>query len=242
MEVNSDLDQHVLLDVLGDRPVRCFPALLSTEAEATAWARAGAASGSLVVADYQASPRGRAGLPWTVHPGEGLGFSLVLRPDLPPAREGWPYIAVLLGVSDALERDDARLRWPDQVETAAGERLAALGVRTQLGPGRTEWVVATVNIESAPRPRGRLLANVLDVIERRMRQDPSEVLQDYRPRCLTIGEQVLARMIPLGPAGPQVAGTAVDVFATGALVLRTESQRRIAVRPQNLGLLEQVQG
>ncbi|MDQ4130536.1 MAG: hypothetical protein M3133_06040, partial [Actinomycetota bacterium] len=73
------------------RPVRTYPAILSTSADAFAWARAGAPEGALVVADYQAAPRGRAGLPWEVRPGEGLGFSLVLRPELPPEREGWLY-------------------------------------------------------------------------------------------------------------------------------------------------------
>lgn len=236
--MSPDLGAEALSDVLGDRPVRCFPALLSTDAEATSWARAGAASGSVVVADYQASPRGRAGLPWKVRLGDDLGFSLVLRPDLEPEREGWPYVAASLGISDALGRDDARLRWPDLVETAGGERLAALGVSTQLGPRCTEWAVVTVHIESAPRPRSRLLAGVVQAIEHRMHQDPSEVLTDYRARCVTMGEPVLARMIPLGPSSPQVAGTAVDVLNDGALVLWTARERRVAVRPQNLGMLE----
>ena len=238
MEVSPDLGAEALSDVLPGRPVRSFPALLSTDAEATSWARAGAASGSIVVADYQASPRGRAGLPWKVRLGEDLGFSLVLRPELAPEREGWPYVAASLGISDAL--DDARLRWPDQVETTSGVRLAALGVSAQLGPRCTEWAVVTVHIESAPRPRSRLLAGVVQAIEHRMDQDPSEVLTDYRARCVTIGEAVLARMIPLGPSGPQVAGTAVDVRDDGALVLRTAREVRVGVRPQNLGLLEPV--
>jgi len=236
VEVSADLGIQALSDALGDRPVRCFPALLSTDAEASSWARAGAAAGSVVVADYQASPRGRAGLPWKVRLGKDLGFSLVLRPDLEPEREGWPYVFASLGISDAL--DDARLRWPDQVETASGERLAALGVSAQLGPRCTEWVVVTVHIESVPRPRNRLLASVIQAIERRTRQDPSVVLTDYQARCVTLDEHVLARMIPLGPSGPQVAGTAVDVLDDGALVLWTARQRRVAVRPQNLGLLE----
>jgi len=238
VEVSPDLGVDAVSAALPRRPVRCFPALLSTEAEATAWARAGAASGSLVVADYQASPRGRGGLPWTVRLGEGLGFSLVLRPDLTPEREGWLYVVASLGISDTL--DNARLRWPDQVETADGARLAALGVTAQLGPQRTEWAVVTAHIESAPRPRSRLLAGVVEAIEQRVGEHPTEVLREYRARCITMGEHVLAQMIPLGPSGPQVAGTVVDVLDDGALVLRTAQERRVAVRPQNLGLLEPV--
>ena len=67
--VPSDLDPDVLAQALPGRPVRSYPALLSTDADAQAWARTGASAGAVVVADYQASPRGRGGLPWTVRPG-----------------------------------------------------------------------------------------------------------------------------------------------------------------------------
>lgn len=237
MELSPDLAEEAIAAVMPERPVRSFPALLSTEAEATSWARAGAAAGSVVVADYQASARGRAGLPWQVRLGEGLGFSMVIRPDLEPEREGWCYVAAALGIADALG-GDARIRWPDGVESSDGDHLAALGVTVQLGPQRTEWAVVTGLITSAAPPRSRLLAEVVETIDRRVSEHPSGVLDAYRPRCVNLGEDLLARMIPLGPAGPQVTGTAVDVLDDGALVLLTARENRVAVRPQNLGVLE----
>ena len=62
--------------------------MLSTESEAAAWARAGAPEGAFVVAGYQASPRGRAGISWQVDHHHDLAFSLILRPQLPALREG----------------------------------------------------------------------------------------------------------------------------------------------------------
>ena len=238
MGVSTDLDEAVVAEALGGRPVRAYPALLSTEAEATAWARAGAAAGSVVTADYQVSPRGRAGLPWQVELGRGLGFSLVLRPGLPPEREGWPYVAVSLGVSDVLGQEGRRLEWPDRVATVDGQHAAALGCTVQLGPARTEWVVATVLVERAAAPRAPLLAALAEAIEARVAQPPETVVGEYRSRCVTLGERLLARMIPMGPAGPQITGTAVDVLDDGALVLLTDRGHRVAVRPQNLGVLE----
>lgn len=47
-----------------------------------------------------------------------------------------------------------------------------------------------------------------------------------------------ARLIPLGPGGPQVTGEAVDSVEDGALVVKTEKGNRVAVRPQHLGILE----
>lgn len=242
MALSTDLDEASVGEALPGRPVRVYAALLSTEAAATAWAREGAASGSVVAADYQASPRGRAGLPWRVRVGQGLGFSLVLHPRLTPEREGWPYISTLLGISDALGGAGTRLHWPDQVRSPDGTPMAAMGLTVQLGPGGAEWVVATVLVDQASPPRPPLLAAVVQAVETRADQRPEQVLDDYRLRCTTLGQRLRALLVPVGPAGPQVSGTAVDVLADGALVLLTERNHRVAVRPQSLGLLEPSEG
>ncbi|MFP5219804.1 MAG: biotin--[acetyl-CoA-carboxylase] ligase [Actinomycetes bacterium] len=243
MALTPDLDADALAAVLGDRPLRAYPALLSTEPAAMAWAREGGPTGAVVVADYQASPRGRAGLPWTVTPGRGLGFTLLHRPaDLVPEREGWPYVAALLGLRDVVASDGGRVEWPDTALAADGEVAARLGVYAELGPGRVEWVTVTVLVEDAVPPRGELLASLLDSVERRLAQPAETALTDYRAHCATLGRSVRARLIPLGPDGPEVVGEAVDVLADGALVALTARGHRVAVPPQNLGLLEEPQG
>jgi BirA family biotin operon repressor/biotin-[acetyl-CoA-carboxylase] ligase len=240
VELTGDLDQAVVEEALRGRPVRCYPALLSSEAEATAWARAGAPAGALVTAGYQVSPRGRAGVPWEVELDRGLVFSLVLRPGLSAEREGWPYITVSVALSDVLGgREATALQWPDRVEAPDATAWGALGLTTQLGPSVTEWVVATMLVADAVPPRAPLLAAVVQAVERRTAQKVTQVVADYRARCATLGRHVRARMIPLGPAGPTVQGTAVDVLDDGALVLLTDRGNRVAVRPQNLGVLEQ---
>ncbi len=238
----GDLSAQAVAGALGERPVRAYPALLSTEAVAMAWAREGAASGATVVADYQASPRGRGGLPWTVRQGHGLGFTVILRPELPPDREGWPYVPALLALHDVVGADVSGLAWPDTVCSATGTVLARLGVYVELGPARTEWVTATVLVEDASPPRAPLLSRLLAVLEERLATPAEQVLADYLPLCTTLGQQRRARLIPMGPGGPEVSGEAVDVLADGALVLLTPRGNRVAVPPHNLGLLEDPQG
>lgn len=235
--MSPDLDSHTVEAALADRPVRAYPAALSTEASAAAWAREGAESGAVVVADYQASPRGRGGLPWTVTAGRGLGFSMILRPTLPMEREGWPYVAASLGLADVLP--DTELEWPDTVLRAGREGpVARLGTYVEPGPTFAAWVTVTVLIEDTLPPRTTQLAAVVEAITRRFDADPDEVLGDYVIRCRTLGRSVRALMIPMGPGGPEINGEAVDVLADGALVVRTEKGSRVAVPPQNLGLLE----
>ena len=238
--MTGDLDDSALFEALSGRPARSYPALLSTEADAMAWARSGAPAGAVVVADYQASPRGRAGLPWRVTPGQGLGFSLVLRPDLPPEREGWCYVVASVGLDDVVGDEKSTLRWPDGVQDASGVPVTDLGLHVQLGPARTEWVTVTVLVAAASPPRAPLLARLVQAIEDRLAQPAEQVLEAYRRRSGTLGTSVCARLIPLGPGGPEVSGRAVDVLDDGALVILTARGNRVAVRPQNLGLLESV--
>lgn len=242
MDLTGDLDGPELTTALGSRPARSYPALLSTEAVAMAWARDGAPSGAVVVAEYQASPRGRGGLPWTVHPDRSLGFTLLTRPELPPAREGWPYISALQALDDVVGADDGGLAWPDTVCAGDGTVLARLGVYVELGPARTEWVSVTVLVEDVGPPRAPLLNRLLAAIEERLAAPAEDVLADYVPRCTTLGRQWRARLIPMGPGGPEVTGAAVDVLADGALVLLTERGNRVAVPPHNLGLLDEPPG
>ncbi len=236
MDVGGDLSSEALTEALPGRPVRTYPAILSTAADAFAWARAGGPEGAVVVADYQASPRGRAGLPWEVRPGEGLGFSLVLRPQLPPEREGWLYTVAVSGIADVVG-EEAKIRWPDEVIRNGG-RVAAVGVHVEFAPQATDWAVVTALVEARPA-RGPLLAQLVEAIEDRYHGQAEAVLEDYLPRCETLGRRVRARLIPLGPSGPQVVGVAADCLDDGALVLETDRGNRVAVRPQNLGILEE---
>ncbi len=220
---------------LGDRPHRFYPALLSTEADALAWARAGAAHGSVVAAGYQASPRGRAGLEW--HVGDGLAFSFILRPQprIPAPREGWLYTVAVSGLADALG-GDATIEWPDEVRRG-GARAGAVAVYAEVGPLGVDWAI--VNVLVARDWDAALVERIVDAVEARLAASSASVLAAYLRRCETISRAVTARLIPLGPGGPEARGTAVSSSVDGSLVLETEAGRRLAVPPQNLGVLEQ---
>ena len=234
--MSEDLSAGSLAAALPGRPLRCYPALLSTHADALAWARSGAPEGAVVTADYQASPRGRAGLEWHVEPGVSAGLSLVLRPALPPEREGWLYTVAVCGLSDVFGAG-ASIRWPDEVVLEA-EPVAATGVQVQLGPQGIEWAVVSICVPRPLRSRLEIIRDVVEATEARYRLEPDSVLSDYRARCETFRKRVRARLIPMGPGGPQVSGVATDTRLDGSLVIRTDAGRRVSVRPQNLGLLD----
>lgn len=236
MRLDDDLNADGLAESLPGRPARAYRALLSTEADALKWARAGAPGGAVVVAGYQASPRGRGGLEWTLRPGTDLGFSLVLRPRLPPEREGWIYTVAATGLADALV-PEARIEWPDEVRQD-GEPLAALGVQCGVAEQGVEWAVVNVLVRGGWERRAALLREAVEAIEAREQGAAATTLADHRARCETLGLSVRARLIPLGPGGTEVSGTASDLRDDGALVIETAKGNQVPVRPQDLGVLE----
>ena len=229
----GDLAGDRLAAELAGRPVRSYPALLSTEADALAWARAGAPDGAVVVADYQAAPRGRSGLEWRVTAGVDLAFSVVLRPGIAVEREGWLYTLATVALAETLG-SAATIDWPDGVR-GSGRPAAAVGIRAETGAHALEWAVANVLIPYCRPPRSTVLARLLTALDALGRRPADEVLAEHRRRCATLGQRVSATLLPLGPNAVRLTGTAATTLKDGALVIVTDDERRVAVRPQSVG-------
>lgn len=236
MGVSDDLSHGVLRDLMPGRPIRFYPAMLSSEADALAWARAGAPEGAVVAAGYQISPRGRAGTMWEMDPSSSVLFSLILRPPWKPEHEGRLYTVAACALADVAS-DESTVQWPDEV-FVDDRRAGAVGTQVGLDEDGITWAVVNVLLEDRPAPHGDVVARTVEAIDRRYRSSLDDLLDDYTARCRTLGARVRARLIPLGPAGPEIAGTAVAVLGDGALSIETEKGNRVAVRPQNLGVLE----
>lgn len=218
--------------------MQTWPAVVSIEAVAQAWARDGGPDGGVVVVGYQAAPRGRAGRPWTIDPETDLVLSVIVRPDLTADEEGWLFTLATVALSDIT---NGSIGWPAEIWDEQGELAGAVSVHAELGPGRVDWSVITVLLR-APADRPQAAADLLERIDHAREREVDQVLRVHRSRCSTLGSRVSARMVPLGPAGPVITGTAVDVAADGALVIETDRGSRVAVRPQNLGLLDEPDG
>ena len=227
---------EALASLLSDRPLRVYPAVMSAEVDAMAWAREGAEAGSLVTAEYQLAPRGRAGLEWELRPERDVAFSLVLRPDLPEEREGWLYTVATTAVTDVV--DGASIGWPDEVHRDE-QAVSRIGVQTGVGEGRLTWSVISVLLRGIDRLS--TLAESVAAIERRLDEATEEVLADHRNRVSTIGRSVRARLLPMGPTGVVHEGEAVAVRDDGGLAIRTRSGSLVRIVPQTLGVLEQVE-
>ena len=231
------------------REVRVLAQTDSTNAVVASAARAGAAEGLVVAAEWQSAGRGRLGRTWTAPPRAALTFSVLLRPDpVPAARRG--LVPLLAGV--ALARAvgaaavlDARLKWPNDLLLGPQRRKAAGVLAESAGDAVVVGIGLNVltRADELPRPDATSLLlegaavtdrlTVLRAVLRALEQEyvpwrdsggaPESLLAAYRQLCDTVGRPVRVEM----PGGEVVEGLARDVDEDGGLVVSAASGVRV---------------
>ena len=211
----------------------------STNAVVAERARAGEPAGLVVVAEAQTAGRGRLDRSWVSPPRAGLTFSVLLRPDLPPA--DWPWLPLWTGLAVATalrERAgvDAVLKWPNDVvlgpdagdladrklcgvlvevpETAAAVVGIGLNVTTAQDElphdGATSLLLAGARTTDRDTVLRAVLRSLTGVLA-----DPAAARAAYRARCSTLGRRVRVEL----PAGGLAEGAAEAVDDSGRLVV-----------------------
>lgn len=135
----------------GGRPrfdVRVFAQLASTNTTLKELAVAGAAQGTVVVAEAQTGGRGRHGRSWHSPEGAGLYASILVRPDAPP--EAIPALTFVAAIAvaealDALGVAAVEIKWPNDV-LAGGRKVCGILTEASFLNGRVEWAVVGVGV------------------------------------------------------------------------------------------------
>ena len=229
--------------------LRHYATIGSTNDEAKALARTGAADGTLVWADEQSAGRGRRGRIWLSPPGN-LYLSLVLRPECAAARAAQLGFVAALGLGDALAPlvgPALRYKWPNDL-LVDGRKLAGILLESETSASdRVDFVVVGVgvNIVSAPEnvefPATSLLAQGIAGVSpavlldgfvrhfagwgRRWREEGfAPVRTAWLAAASGLGERVSVRL-----ERSTLVGRFRDLDEDGALVLdAAEGSRRIA--------------
>jgi BirA family biotin operon repressor/biotin-[acetyl-CoA-carboxylase] ligase len=228
--------------------VEYHDAIPSTNARAREIAREaqsapGDGSGVVVLSEEQTGGRGRLDREWTSPPG-GVWMSVLLRPDLPPARAPLLTLAAAVATAQAVgcagvdagdEGPMVGLKWPNDVLAVdGGEERKLAGILTEM-EGETDevsWVVVGIgvnaNVDARDLPegatslqalagdvdRGRFVADVLGAFGA-LQAAPGEILSAWRDRSLTLGRRVRIEKRD----GEAVIGEAVGVEPPGALLV-----------------------
>lgn len=209
------------------------------------WALDGAEEGSVVLAEGQQQGRGRRGRAWVSEAGNSLTFSVLLRPQIPIS--SLPLISLAAGLALCEACGVGGLKWPNDLlvagssagrEAQAYRKMAGVLLEAQTSGEEVAYVILGVGLnvhrEASKQPevafldefveasRVRVLASFLKRLEVRytqLHQNPEGVLQDYKARSFTLGQQVCV----VTPAG-EIKGEAFDIAPDGSLLVQSLGQ------------------
>lgn len=128
----------------------------STNSEAARLAREGAADGTVVWARRQTAGRGRQGRQWQ-SPEGNLYCSLILRPNVPPARAAQLSFVAALALGETLRAALAdgpapRYKWPNDV-LLEGRKVAGILLESSGSPaGGIDWIIVGCGLNLAHFP------------------------------------------------------------------------------------------
>lgn len=180
----------------------------STNDELRALAQSGTGEGLVLIAGNQTAGRGRRGAEWFSPAGEGLAFSVLLKPGV--SKEFWSRLSLVAGlaVAEAVEKfvPLAEIKWPNDV-LVNGRKIAGILVEA----GRDFVIVGIgININSLEFPNGLAATSLaletgvaikrpqvlLEVVKRlsihagRLGQGFEHTMEGVRQRCWLTGKQV----------------------------------------------------
>jgi BirA family biotin operon repressor/biotin-[acetyl-CoA-carboxylase] ligase len=210
--------------------VEWFSTLDSTNRHALDVARAGAPGGLVVVADEQTAGRGRLGRTWEAPPGSSLLVSVLLRDAGNPARSVMAAGVALAAAVEDVAGIDVGLKWPNDLVVddrklagllaeAEGDALvvgAGCNVNWESFPEELRATATACNLEAGRSvDHDALLDAFLDRFASALAAGDA-VVDDYRARLATLGRSVRVEHV----RDDDLVGTAVDLTADGALVVR----------------------
>ena len=220
----------------------------STNDTARWLAGAGAAEGTVVVAEEQTGGRGRLGRTWLSRRGRDVLLSLVLRPDVDPAQAPGLNLVVGLAAGQAIGEVagiPTDLKWPNDVLTPGGK---CCGVLTEMSadPGKIHFVIVGVGINvngtslpdaiagqastleqaaGGPVPRPRLAAALLNRLEALYLVFLDQGLRPLLERWVASSSSVRGRTVLVSNPGRSLRGTTDGLSEQGALRIRREDGR-----------------
>ena len=226
--------------------------LASTMDTARELAAAGAAHGTLVLAEEQTAGRGRRGRSFFSPARENLYFTLVLR--LPLAVHRRLPVVLPLAVARAIKAEgvDARIKWPNDIwindrkvcgmlidgELTHDGGLAFPGIGVNVNGDPTDNPELSEIATSIARELGhdvsreRVLANICNALEPLLAATLPELVREYRSLSCTLGRQVTVNPV----AGETFDATALSISDDGELMVRRANGLVVAINAADVSV------
>lgn len=181
------------------RHVEVFQETDSTNIQAKRLAEAGVPEGTLVVTESQTAGKGRRGRSWVSPPGTGIWMSLVLKPQIDPAKASQLTLVAALAVAAGIE--DAcglkgQIKWPNDI-VMSGRKICGILTEMSTDKQAIRYVIVgigiNVNMTEFPEEIARTASSLY--LESGRFQDREIVtacilkrMEDYYQRFLDTGD------------------------------------------------------
>jgi len=204
---------------------------------------------AITVSDVQSAGRGRMGRQWVAPAGSSLLMSLVFANQADHLDMARTIAASAVAVLDAIEQTTQQqldLKWPNDVVTAQGDKLAGILVEST-GSHLVIGLGINVNEPSPPPPLGAwlstltgrricrlaLLISVIQSLEKHLSNLSAQAVQTrWRERCRMIDEPV-----QLLSQGKELAGHVLDIDLDAGLIVRTHTGQVVHLSSQTTSIL-----
>ena len=240
LPLQEEVHRHTTLPGLGRRVIfmkQCD----SSSLQLKAMAEQGEEEGTVLVADEQTAGKGRRGRTWLAAPGEGLLFSVLLRPSLAPRELFGLTLVAGVAVAEALLEMGLKcgLKWPNDVlvdgknicgilAESSGEIdhthyvILGIGLNVWGKPELSDYEVTAMVKHLTPLPRAKILGVLLQHLDARYNEflsgSLSPILDRWKELSVTIGKPVTAHT-----STGEIHGVAKDITREGGLILLLES-------------------
>ena len=130
------------------KEILCFRKVFSTNSIAKVLANHDAEEGTILISEIQTNARGRLGKKWEA-PDGGVWMSMILRPQVPPARIGLITLATGVAIAKAIRSlgVDAKIKWPNDV-LIHGNKISGVLTEVNATFNEIDWVVVGIGIDS----------------------------------------------------------------------------------------------
>jgi len=222
-----------------------FESIDSTNACAKTLAETGTPEGTVVVADFQTSGRGRLGRTWISEPGANLLFSLILRPTLKKESAGILTFFSAVFIARALERitgHSFECKWPNDI-MLNGKKCCGILLENSFQHEKFDFAVIGIGINlnqtsfaedlneratSLFKEFGHtfdrvsalqeLLRESDSLLSNVQRGEVTSIMDEWNSRCAMFGKPVT-----IVHGEDRTSGTALRLDAEGGLVISTAS-------------------
>lgn len=217
----------------------------STNTKIQEMAATGAAHGTVVTCERQTAGKGRRGRTWESPAGENIYFSILLRPQIDPAKAPMLTLVMAQSVAKAIQRlgfEAVRIKWPNDL-VLNGKKVCGILTEMQMNGTDIDSVVigvgVNVNTEQFPKgleetatslylqgnakiERNKLLLDIVDIFEKEYEQfmgqgDLSFLREDYN-RILVNKDREVRVLEP----GNEYTAYALGVNDNGELMVRRD--------------------